>query len=161
MVEEFERTHPEITVALQQIPWTAAHEKLLTAYAGDVTPDLCHLGNTWIAEFALLQALEPLDDRISHSAVVNRADYFPGVLSSNIVDSVIYGIPWYVDTRVLFYRSDLLADVGFPMGPKTWDDVITICQALQTSRHKTPYPFFVPTNEWVPAVILGVQFGSA
>ena len=26
---------------MQQLPWTAAHEKLLTAYAGDALPDVC------------------------------------------------------------------------------------------------------------------------
>lgn len=160
MVREFEQAHPGISVALQQIPWTAAHEKLLTAYAGDATPDLCHLGNTWISEFVLLNALEPLDDRIKISGVIDQDDFFPGVLASNTVDSVTYGIPWYVDTRVLFYRSDLLAELGYPNGPRTWDEVITICQALQTDRYTIRYPFFFPTNEWVPAVILGVQHGS-
>ena len=52
---------------VQQIPWTAAHEKLLTAFAGDATPDVCQLGNTWIPEFAALDALEPLDDRVATS----------------------------------------------------------------------------------------------
>lgn len=160
MVREFERTHPGISVELQQIPWTAAHEKLLTAYAGDATPDLCHLGNTWISEFVLLQALEPLGDRINRSTALERDDFFPGVLASNIVDSVIYGVPWYVDTRVLFYRSDLLTEIGYPAGPRTWDEVMTICQVLQSDRYRIRYPFFLPTNEWVPAVILGVQCGS-
>ena len=31
----FERRHPDIRVDLQQLPWTAVHEKLLTAYAGN------------------------------------------------------------------------------------------------------------------------------
>src|SRR5262245_5993603 len=35
LVPEFEKRHPEIRVEVQQIPWTAAHEKLLTAYVGD------------------------------------------------------------------------------------------------------------------------------
>ena len=60
LVREFEAEHPGIRVEVQNIPWTAAHEKLLTAYAADGLPDLCQLGNTWIAEFATLQALTPL-----------------------------------------------------------------------------------------------------
>ena len=51
LIPEFERTHPGIRVEVQQLPWTSAHEKLLTAFAGDSTPDLCQLGNTWIPEF--------------------------------------------------------------------------------------------------------------
>ncbi len=62
LVDDFEREHPQIRVQVQQIPWSAAHEKLLTAYVGRATPDLAQLGNTWVPEFAALGALAPLDD---------------------------------------------------------------------------------------------------
>jgi hypothetical protein len=39
--------------------WSAAHEKLLTAYAGDALPDLLQLGNTWIPGFVELRAACP------------------------------------------------------------------------------------------------------
>jgi multiple sugar transport system substrate-binding protein len=42
---------------VQQIPWTAAHEKLLTAYVGESTPDIAQMGNTWIPEFHAVRAL--------------------------------------------------------------------------------------------------------
>lgn len=32
----------------------------MTAYAGEVMPDLFQLGNTWIPEFVALRAIEPL-----------------------------------------------------------------------------------------------------
>ena len=54
LVPEFERQNPGIRVDVQQIPWSAAHEKLLTAHVGDATPDIAQLGNTWIAEFEAL-----------------------------------------------------------------------------------------------------------
>ena len=41
LLPEFERAHPGVHVQVQQIPLTAAHEKLLTAFAGDALPDLC------------------------------------------------------------------------------------------------------------------------
>ena len=72
LLPEFERTHPGIRVEVQQLPWTAAHEKLLTAFAGDATPDICQLGNTWIPEFAALDALEPLDADVAASPVDRR-----------------------------------------------------------------------------------------
>ena len=93
LIPEFERTHPGIRVQLQQLPWTAAHEKLLTAYAGDATPDLCQLGNTWIPEFAALDALEPLDARIAGSRAIVPDDYFPGIWDTNVVDAVVHGVP--------------------------------------------------------------------
>ena len=97
-------------VEVQQLPWTAAHEKLLTAFAGDATPDVCQLGNTWIPEFAALNALEPLDARVAASPVDRRrATTSRGIWDTNVVDGKLYGVPWYVDTRLLFYRRDLLA----------------------------------------------------
>ena len=65
LLGEFHARHPEVRVRVQQLPWTAAHEKLLTAYAGDALPDLCQLGNTWLPEFSALDALEPLDERMA------------------------------------------------------------------------------------------------
>ena len=52
LLPAFERLHPDIRVRVQQIPWSAAHEKLLTAYAGGAMPDLFQLGkpgfpNSW------------------------------------------------------------------------------------------------------------------
>ncbi len=52
------------------MPLTAAHEKLLTAFAGDALPDISQLGNTWIPEFATLGALEPLQPYVDASRVV-------------------------------------------------------------------------------------------
>ena len=60
LVPDFERAHPGIRVEVQQMPWTAAHEKLLTAFAGDALPDVAQLGNTWIPEFVALHALDPV-----------------------------------------------------------------------------------------------------
>ena len=46
LVRDFEREHPGIRVRVQQIPWSAAHEKLLTAIVGRATPDIAAMGNT-------------------------------------------------------------------------------------------------------------------
>ena len=108
-VPDFERAHPGIRVDVQQLPWTAAHEKLLTAFAGDAMPDLCQLGNTWMPEFAALGALEPLRCARRRIAAIDPRDYFSGIWDTNVVGGTLYGVPWYVDTRLLFYRRDLLA----------------------------------------------------
>ena len=121
LLPAFERENPGIRVDVQQLPWSAAHEKLLTAFAGDATPDLCQLGNTWIPELVALRALEPLDTRLASSAV-DRSDFFSGIFDTNVVEGRAYGVPWYVDTRLLFYRRDLTqaADVHDP--PASWAD---------------------------------------
>src|SRR5688572_33456807 len=121
LIPAFEKEHPGIKVEVQQIPWSAAHEKLLTAFVGDATPDIAMLGNTWVPEFVALDALEPLDDRVASSQSLHQADFFPGIWSTNVVGGTTYGVPWYVDTRVLFYRADLLRAAGYDSMPATLD----------------------------------------
>src|SRR5690606_11239734 len=121
LVPEFERRHPGIRVRVQQIPGTAAHEKLLTAFVGEATPDAAQLGNTWVPEFVALGALEELAPWVAGSAVIREADVFPGIWDTNVVDGRLYGVPWYVDTRVLFYRTDILAEAGYDSIPPTWE----------------------------------------
>lgn len=160
LIPALEREHPGFKVEVQQIPWSAAHEKLLTAYVGDATPDIAMLGNTWVPEFVALDALEPLDSRVAKSADVRRDDYFPGIWSTNVVDGATYGVPWYVDTRVIFYRSDILAAAGYSSMPTTWADWRQAMQRIKSRMTSRQYPLLIPITEWPPPVILGLQAGS-
>jgi multiple sugar transport system substrate-binding protein len=157
LLPAFERLHPDIHVRVQVIPWTAAHEKLLTAYAGDATPDVCQLGNTWIPEFDILNALEPLDAWVARDTAIPRSSFFPGILATNIIDGHLLGIPWYVDTRCLYYRTDLFAAAGYDHPPRTWTEWYDVSKKLAAGGN---YAILLPTNEWAPAAILGLQGGS-
>src|SRR5262245_10659275 len=157
LVPEFERTHPGVRVVVQQLPWTAAHEKLLTAFVGEATPDICQLGNTWIPELVALGALEPLDHRARTSAAVAPDQYFPGIWDTNQVGGQLYGIPWYVDTRLLFYRRDLLRQAGFAEPPTSWSDWKTMLAAIQARGNPERRPILLPLNEVEPLLALALQ----
>ncbi|MDR4481962.1 MAG: extracellular solute-binding protein, partial [Nitrospirales bacterium] len=94
LLKEFEPENPGVRVIVQQIPWTSAHEKLLTAFAGDALPDVAQMGNTWIAEFAALDAVAGLDEMAGASSVIKEEDYFPGIWATNVVGDTLYGVPW-------------------------------------------------------------------
>ena len=145
---------------VQQIPWTAAHEKLLTAFVGRSTPDLAQVGNTWVPELVALGAIEPLDAYVAASRVVSPADHFPGVWDTNVLDGHVWGIPWYVDTRVLFYRSDLLAEVGFDRAPRTWAEWRDAMRRIKERGGPDRYAIILPTDEWPQPVILGMGRGA-
>ncbi len=157
LIPQFEREHPELRVELQQIPWTAAHEKLLTAYAADALPDICQLGNTWVPEFAELNALEPLQRYVDASPVVAQQDYFAGIWDTNVVDGRVYGVPWYVDTRLIFYRKDLLAAAGYDHPPQTWAEWTAAMTAIKRQRGKDRYAILLPLNEFEQLLSLALQ----
>ncbi len=157
LLPDFKARHPELTVRVQQLPWTAAHQKLLTAFAGDATPDVCQLGNTWIPELAALDALEPLDPLQAHSEVVDREDYFRGIWDTNVVDGVLLGIHWYVDTRLLFYRKDLLAQAGFSRPPRDWPEWSRMLGAIKRMVGPDRYSVLLPLNEFEPLLVFALQ----
>jgi len=152
MLPEFTR-RTGIRVDVQQIPWSAAHEKLLTAYVGEATPDLAQMGNTWIPEFDAVGSLEPLEPFLAHSSIHER-DYFPGIWATNVVNGTVYGIPWYVDTRVLFYRTDLV-----PTPPRSWSEWTAAMQRVKAQRPNS-YAILLPTNEYEQVEILAMANGA-
>jgi multiple sugar transport system substrate-binding protein len=157
LLPAFERAHPGVHIEVQQIPLTAAHEKFLTAFAGDAVPDLCQLGNTWIPEFVALGALEPLQPFVDASSVVRSDDYFAGIWDTNVIEGRLFGVPWYVDTRLLFYRTDLLAKAGFDHAPRDWDEWRRAMIALKADAGKDKYSIFLPLNEFEPLLGLALQ----
>jgi multiple sugar transport system substrate-binding protein len=161
LIPEFEKENPTIKVKVQQIPWTAAQEKLVTAFASDNTPDACQLGNTWVPQFAALNAIVPLDSFLDSSKQIKEEKYFSGIWQTNVMDNKVYGIPWYIDTRIIFYRKDVFERAGYKNPPKNWDELYDLSKkikALFPSQDK--YAIYLPTNEWAPFIIFGMEAGS-
>ena len=157
LIPEFERLHPGIRVELQQIPWTAAHEKLLTAFAGRVTPDIAQLGSSWVPELVALGALEPLDKPIAASKDVRPDDFFTGIWGGNVIGGRTWGVPWYADTRIIFYRSDLLRATGYSEVPDNWADWVKAMRAIKQRGAPRDYAIFLPINEYEPLLALALQ----
>jgi multiple sugar transport system substrate-binding protein len=154
LVPAFEARHPGLRVRVQRIPWSAAHEKLLTAFVGGAMPDVVQVGNTWVPELVVLGAPAPLDDRLQTSAV-RRDDWFPGVVDPNVVDGTLWAVPWYVDTRILFYRSDLV-----PEAPPTWDAWVAALAAARARQGDDGYGLLLQLGEWQPLVIMAMGRGA-
>lgn len=157
----FQRRYPEIKIEIQQVPWSAAHEKLLTAYVGGATPDLAQVGNTWIPEFVALGALADLTSATRSQPGLAPGGFFPGVFETNLVQGSVYGIPWYVDTRLLFFRTDLLRRAGFEAPPRTWSEWRTMMSKIHAQAPPGASAVLLPIDEWTQPVIFGLQNGAS
>jgi multiple sugar transport system substrate-binding protein len=122
--KEFEAANPGVKINVTAIPWDAAHNKYQTAIAGGTTPDVAQMGTTWMGDFA--DAFVPTPTSIDTSV------FFPGSVKSTVVGGTAYGVPWSGDTRVVYYRKDLLERAGYTTFPTTWDDFKAVAKAMQT-----------------------------
>lgn len=123
-VKAFEDANPGVTVEVTAIPWDAAYSKIQTAIAGGTTPDIAMMGSTWMADFADAFQTVPTD--------LDTSGSFPGAVASTKVGDRMTGAPWYVDTRVLYYRTDLAAKAGWTKAPTTWDELSQMAADMQS-----------------------------
>jgi len=153
LTHAFERANPGLRVRVQALPWTAAHERLLTAYAGNALPDVAQIGNTWVSELTAIGALLPLAPAENDLL----ADNFPGVLETNRIHDRYYGLPWYVDTRLLFYRTDLLARASYDRVPRDWTNWKKSMHAVKRVAGDGNYAVLLPLNEFEQLLTFGLQ----
>jgi multiple sugar transport system substrate-binding protein len=161
LIPEFESRNPGVKIKAQMIPWTAAQEKLITAYASNNLPDAFQIGNTWIPQFVALNALENLDQWIKNSEEIDPENYFSGIWETNTMEGSVFGIPWYIDTRVLFYRKDILTKAGYDKPPISWKELYDLSEDIKALfPEQEKYAIYLPTNEWATFAIFGLQNGS-
>ena len=132
-VKEFEAANPDATVKVTAVPWEAAHDKISAAIASGKTPDVSLIGTTWMGEFAKAGGLDPTPD-----GLVKDSDFYDGAWGSTVVGNTSYGVPWYVETRVLYYRTDLAKRAGWDKAPTTWDELSKFAADLKKSGVKYP-----------------------
>src|SRR5680860_25091 len=117
-VEDFEKENPDAEVNVTAVPWEAAHDKIANAITAGETPDVSLIGTTWMGEFAEAGGLEPTPE-----GLVEESDFYEGAWDSTVVGDTSYGVPWFVETRALYYRTDLAEKAGWDQAPQTWDEL--------------------------------------
>jgi ABC-type sugar transport system, periplasmic component len=125
LAKAFETANPGVKINVTAIPWDSAHDKFTTAIAANKTPDAAMVGTTWMGEFAGLGALDPTPGSIDQSV------FFEGANETAKVNGTSYGIPWYVETRLVFYRTDLAKKAGIMQPPTDWDGLKSMAKAMQ------------------------------
>ncbi len=124
---EFEEANPDATLEITAVPWDSAHDKLAGAIASGETPDVSLIGTTWMGEFAEAGGLMPTPENL-----VDETEFFPGAWASTEVGGTSYGVPWYVETRVLYYRSDLAQKAGWDEAPQSWDELKQFAEDMES-----------------------------
>ncbi|MCX4964576.1 sugar ABC transporter substrate-binding protein [Streptomyces sp. NPDC079020] len=122
----YEKANPNITVKVTPVGWDVAHQKLVSAAAAGTMPDVAQMGGSYMGEFAELGVLEPVDTK-----VFDKKDFFESGWNQGEVDGTAYGVPWYVDTRVLYYRTDLAEKAGIDKAPTNWKEMQDLATAYQ------------------------------
>ncbi|WP_179640847.1 extracellular solute-binding protein [Sphingomonas guangdongensis] len=128
-----------LSVDVQSVPSTAAHEKMLTAFAGGALPDVFMVPSGWVREFWSIGAIAP----VPSPALI--ADTVPTALALARVDGRDVAVPWAIAPQVQYYRRDLLAAAGYAGPPDDWEAWRAMGRTLKR-RRPDDYVFLMLLN---------------
>jgi multiple sugar transport system substrate-binding protein len=158
MAEDFTKK-TGIKVQIQSIPWSQYNDKLLTAAASKSGPDALVVGTTQVANFSQSKALMDISNSVKNDSNVSPNKFFEGSSNTTKVNGKYYALPWYAETRALYYRKDLLKSVGYDHAPKTWDELYDAAYKL-SKRGKGMYGFSVDSGEPTYGFMFARQNGA-
>ncbi|MBQ8555055.1 MAG: extracellular solute-binding protein [Clostridia bacterium] len=136
MIDETFSPNTDIAVTLQLIPTDVV---LRAALAGNGPDVVIGLAQATAQDFAMRGATVDLSQFPDYEEYVSR--YSEGVLRSTVYGNGAYGIPEQVSFQMLFYREDVLEDLGLTV-PTTWDEIMEIIPVLNREN----YEFYMPST---------------
>jgi multiple sugar transport system substrate-binding protein len=142
LADMFMDEYPDVTVTVTPVAWDVAHDRLITSVAGGQMPDVTQLGTTWMGEFALLDALDPTPETIEPGS------FYEGAWDTTEVEGTSYGVPWYVETRLLYYRTDLAEEAGWTEPPADWDELKQMAADLQEAGSQNGISLGLGLGSW-------------
>jgi len=143
VMDAFNSSQGAIHATLEVVGWPDGRNLLLTQISGGQAPDIFNGSGQWLLEFASVNELTALGDLLGQEFLGN---FQPSGLQAMTVDGNLYGLPYFLDPRGLYYRTDLFGEKGLT-APATFADVREAALAL--NNPPAVYGFGVePGDTW-------------
>jgi N,N'-diacetylchitobiose transport system substrate-binding protein len=132
VVAAFEKAHKGTEVDVEYIPVETRAQRVKAAFNDPKSaPDLMEYGNTdtagYVKDGGLLDVTKEFGDWSESK------DTDPTAKQSVTVDGKIYGAPFYVGVRALYYRTDVFKDLGLEV-PKNMAELAATARAIRAAR---------------------------
>lgn len=125
----FEEENPGIRISREIGPHssTAFHDLLTQKLKNKSTDvDVFFMDVVWPPEFGAAGWAEPLDSLFTKE---EQKKFLNGPILANTFNGRIYGIPLFIDSGVLYYRTDLLEEYEMTP-PETWNELVSQAKTI-------------------------------
>ncbi|MEV6598437.1 extracellular solute-binding protein [Actinoplanes sp. NPDC051346] len=131
-ITEFTALHRGVTVEVSYIAVQTRSEKFKGAFNDPASaPDVVEYGNTDLPEYVAAGGLADLTADVDVWA--ERKDLGTNLRATATVDGKLYGIPWYVGVRALYYRTDLFTELGLAP-PTSRTDLVAAATTIRSAK---------------------------
>ena len=158
LIDEFNsRNEGQIQTTYREMPADSGQhfDQLKTEFqsgSGDI--DVIGGDVIWPAQFAANGWISDLSDRYPEE---ERGEFLPAPIQANTYQGRIYGVPWYTDAGMLYYRRDLLEQSGFSGPPRTYDELKDVASRVQRDSG-TRYGFVFQGADYEGGVVNALEY---
>jgi multiple sugar transport system substrate-binding protein len=135
LIREFnERNRGEIQVNWREMPAASAdyfEQIQAELQSGKSTVDVIGGDVIWPAQFAANGWILDLSERFTGEM---RGDYLDGPLEAVQYEGKTWGVPWFTDAGMFYYRKDLLEKSRLSEPPQTWGEMKQIVEKVQADQ---------------------------
>ncbi|WP_299415107.1 extracellular solute-binding protein [Acaryochloris sp. IP29b_bin.148] len=134
LIQQFEAKHPKTKIRLtttKNLGGYLSKQLKEGTCLPQGSPDLVYIDVIWVPEFAVRGCLQDLSGRFGKEM---RSQFTPQSIRDGEYFGKSYRIPLRSDMGMLYYRSDLLAQAGYPQPPQTFTDLMKISQTLKQKQ---------------------------
>jgi len=150
MTEAFQKANPNVKVNLEFVPYEALRDKTIAAQASGGY-DVVLYDVIWPAEYAENGFLLDVSSRINLS---EKGKIFPGAWTTVQYKGKYYGLPWILDTKYLFFNSEMLQKAGIKAPPRSFQELMSQAEILK-SKGLVQYPI---VSSWSQAEALVADY---
>ncbi|SDC01128.1 extracellular solute-binding protein [Streptomyces prasinopilosus] len=132
VVAGFEKAHDGTEVTVEYIPVETRAERIKAAFNDPKSaPDLVEYGNTDTAGYVKDGGLADVTEEFG--AWDEAKDTDPTARQSVTVDGRVYGAPYFVGVRALYYRTDVFDELGLEP-PASQAELISTAREIRAAR---------------------------
>jgi multiple sugar transport system substrate-binding protein len=158
MVKEYNKTHPETEVVLNQVSsYEALSQKLMASIQANQQPDIAQVFESWTSKFIEAKVIVPMDDMIKADKDFKDQkleDFYPVFVNSNTFNGKVWSFPFNKSVRMIFYNKDAFvrANLDPNKPPANWDQFRAYCKTftkdLNGDKQPDTYGSNFAPNAW-------------
>ncbi|MCQ2416274.1 MAG: extracellular solute-binding protein [Oscillospiraceae bacterium] len=149
---EYAVAHPDTPIAVNLVVGGVVEASL----AGEGPDVALFLGGEFPVNLACRGLLADLSQFPDYQQ--QMTDYHPEAAVQYSYNGGVYGMPLTQSWTMMFYRSDILTELGYTELPRTWDDLIDMLPALQ--RNHLGMGLILPSTNVAASTEPGHTFAS-
>lgn len=149
LVNQFNKSHPGITIKMSIMPWDVFYQKLLPSFAGGNAPDIVAMDTQQLPQYATKNVFLPLTSYYANAAN-QTSTLVPGAVAGTKVNGTEYGVPVNFAPMMLYWNKKLFAAAHISGPPQNWAQWQSDVVKLSHGGSSPQYGIALAENNTIP-----------